>query len=369
MLSTLSIHLPRIKNKKQRHCMFYLLTVKEIRRETPESVSVFLEVPSVSKAFFDFKPGQYLTFRHMLNGQELRRSYSLSSMPGESLLRVGIREVANGAFSVWANRMLKKGDVLETMVPQGNFTTDFDAARSRTLVFAAAGSGITPILSLIKSVRRHEPNTRILLLYGNRTPDTAMYGAEIAALVAEADDKMVVKYFYSRHAGGDFPQQRLSGTSCGAVAAKISDFYRADAYFICGPEAMIFSVRDHLLAQGVDGGKIKYELFTTPLANAKNPTDNDINAEVTVVLDDEEFHFPLNGNGDSILDAAIAAGADAPFSCKGAVCCTCKAKVVEGSVAMDMNYALDDREVEEGYILTCQSHPTSARVVIDYDVI
>jgi ring-1,2-phenylacetyl-CoA epoxidase subunit PaaE len=347
--------------------MFYNLIVKEIRRETPDSVSLYLEVPAAAQSLFSFKAGQYITFRTTLHGQELRRSYSLSSAPGDPYLRVGVKEVPNGAFSVWANRQLKVGDTLEAMPPQGNFTFPFEAGRARTLVFMAAGSGITPVMSLIKTARRTEPDTRLILLYGNKTPHDAMYLTEIEDNAAAAGGKFVWEALYSRIPGG----RKLTPDTVEVFEGQFRDLLLADAFFICGPESMIFSLRDYLTSKGISSDKIKYELFTTPVSNAPKtaaPLEN-VTSEVTVIMDDTPYNFVLSGNGDSILDAAIAAGVDAPFSCKGAVCCTCKAKVKEGTVRMAMNYALDDSEVEAGYVLTCQSHPTSARVVIDYDVI
>lgn len=347
--------------------MFYNLTVKEIRRETPDSISVYLDIPPSTKHLFSFKAGQYLTFRASVNGQELRRSYSLSSAPDDSHLRVGIREVANGAFSAWANRYLKVGDTLESMAPQGSFTFPFEPGRARTLVFIAAGSGITPVLSLIKSARRIEPDTRVILLYGNRSPQDAMYLTEIENLALASGGKFVWEPLYSRIPGG----RRLNTENFDILLGKYRDLLLADAYFICGPEAMIFGLRDYLTNHGVSTEKLKFELFTTPIAQPLKTEQSDlvIQSEVTVIMDDEEYHFKLASKGDSILDAAIAAGIDAPFSCKGAVCCTCKAKVKEGTVHMDMNYAIDDSEVADGFVLTCQSHPTSLRVVIDYDVV
>lgn len=353
--------------------MFYNLTVKAVKRETPEAVSVSFEVPENLKEIFDYTQGQYLTFKKTFDGEEIRRSYSLSSSPAvDQELRVAIKKIEGGKFSTWANEDLKPGDVLESMAPMGNFFTELQKFQKKNYVFFAAGSGITPILSIIKTTLAKEEYSTCTLIYGNKNAETTIYKSELDQLQAEHVERLIVHYVTSREQQADpMHNGRISPEKCDELLTLSSGLYSASEYFLCGPEAMIKDVSAHLENKGVDKDKIHFELFTTPVSDGKKSEDNsaEITSQVTVIMDDEEFDFELSSKGDTILDASVDAGVDAPFSCKGAVCCTCKAKVVEGSARMEMNYALSDSEVDEGYILTCQAHPTSEKCVVDYDVV
>ena len=350
---------------------FYPLKIAKVNRETADTVSVELEIPAELKSSFTYKQGQYLTFKSVMNGQEVRRSYSICSSPynGEAL-KVAVKEVPNGLFSSFANRQLKPGDVLETMPPAGNFYTELNAANNKFYVLFAAGSGITPILSIIKAVLKVEPASRVHLVYGNKDAESAIFKNELDALTG-TNTKFKITYVYSRDTSAE-TQGRINKAKCNEIVTKF-ELGHADEYFICGPEEMIIAVSEYLGEKGIAKNKIHFELFTTPV-NLKSepvavtPGNFEGNANVTVIMDGSETNFNLSTKGQSVLDAAIGAGVDAPFSCKGAVCCTCKAKVVEGKAIMDMNYALSEEEVESGYILTCQSHPASAKLVVDFDV-
>ena len=352
--------------------MFYNLTVNNVIRETPDAVSVSFDIPNNLKEIFEYTQGQYLTFKKEINGEEVRRSYSLSSSPvTENNLTVAIKQIEGGKFSTFANQDLKVGDVLETMAPMGGFFTQLHINQTKHYVFFAAGSGITPIISIIKSILATEENSTCTLFYGNKSAESTIYKAQLDNLASENSNRFSLNYLMSRENGAsEALTGKISATKCDALKSIDSNLYAANEYFLCGPESMIFDVSDHLKAKGVDKDKIHFELFTAPVkkGNKPAPLDN-VTAQVKVIMDDEEFEFELSSKGNFILDAAMDAGADVPFSCKGAVCCTCKAKVIEGSASMDMNYALSDEEVEEGYILSCQARPTSEVLVVDYDVV
>lgn len=351
---------------------FHALKVKKIVRQTADAVCIELEVPQDKASVFSYKQGQYLTFKIVEKGQEIRRSYSICSSPynGEGL-KVAVKEVPNGAFSAFANKSLKEGDVLETMTPTGNFFTELKAGNSKKYVGFAAGSGITPILSILKSVLQVEPNSSFHLIYGNKDENSVIFKSEIEELKNKYS-KLTVTYVYSRQDSGDkLFSGRIDSAKCKELDAKFN-LSSNDEFFICGPEEMIMAVSETLKANKVDKAKIHFELFTTPVKlkqEAKDVADFNGMSKVTTIINGDEVTFDLSGKGMSILDAAIKAGGDAPFSCKGAVCCTCRAKIVEGKAKMDMNYALSDEEVNDGFILTCQSHPLTERLIVDFDVL
>ncbi len=353
--------------------MFYNIKVQEINKETSDTVSVTLDVPENLKEHFSYKHGQYLTFKQTIKSEELRRSYSLCSSPKtDSALQVAIKEVEGGKFSTWANNELKVGDVLEVMTPAGNFYTDVEAGQKKKYVLYAAGSGITPILSIIKTILSVEAESEVVLVYGNRSKSSIIFNDALNDLVATSSGRFKRIDVLSRENTSDpIFSGRIGKEKCIELDLKQSKLLDADEFFLCGPESMIMDIKGWLESNNIAKENIHFELFTTPVAAAEKTVDPnaEVNSHVTVIMDDEEFEFDLSSKGDSILDASVDAGIDAPYSCKGAVCCTCKAKVVEGSARMEMNYALDDKEVEDGYILTCQAHPTSVKCVVDYDVI
>lgn len=353
--------------------MFYNLQVKEIVRETPEAVSVIFDIPENLKDIFRYTQGQYLTFRKVISGEDIRRSYSLSSSPAtDKFLRVAIKQIDGGKFSTYANQELKAGDTLETMAPMGGFFTEIIPTQRKHYVFFAAGSGITPVLSIIKTALEVEDNSTATLVYGNKNSETTIYRDELNQLADANGDRFDLHYVLSRENTADPMQNgRISSSKCDELASISSKLYQGSEYFLCGPKAMIDDISAHLEAKGVEKKRIHFELFSAPVSAPTTSVDGseEFTSHVTVIMDDEQFEFDLSSKGESILDASVDAGIDAPFSCKGAVCCTCKAKVIEGSARMAMNYALDDGEVEEGYILTCQAHPTSEKLVVDYDVI
>lgn len=349
---------------------FHALRVKDVRRETADTVSVSIDVPDHLAKLFAYKQGQYLTFRKRIFGEEIRRSYSLSSSPvTDNEWRIAIKKVEKGKFSSFANDSLKTGDALEVMIPQGKFYTEVAEGQKKNYMAFAAGSGITPMISILKTVLAVEKESTFTLYYGNRDLNSVIFKKELEELKSANSGRFNLFYVLSRQENpGDF-HGRISAGSCEEFSKQNENFYKADEYFLCGPEEMIFGIKGMLTQKGIDVGKIHFELFSTPVHvnESKKDVIQNIDSDVTVIIDGETFNFTLNTSGNSILDEAMNQGADVPFSCKGAVCCTCRAKVMEGSVHMEMNYALTDGEVDDGYVLTCQSHPTSAKVVIDYD--
>ncbi len=355
---------------------FYPLVVKDIRPETADCVSVSLAVPPELSAAFRFVPGQYLTFRKFLEGTEVRRSYSICASPGEGDLRVAIKKVDAGKFSTFAAEQLKAGDVLETMPPMGNFTPKSKADGPKNYLAFAAGSGITPIMSIMKTVLEQEPGSTFTLVYGNRSRNTIIFREAIEALKNKYMLRLRLYHVLSREYM-DIPlfSGRLSAAKCVEFCEKLVDVTNIDEAFICGPEEMILSVRQQLLDLGMPTARVHIELFTSPDQPKKSHEkwvsshkgDEGPKSRVSITLDGATFEMEVGYNEESILDAALKNGADLPYACKGGVCCTCRAMVTEGEVEMEVNYALEHDEIEKGYVLTCQAHPRTERVVIDFD--
>ncbi len=348
------------KKDKKQHRGFHGLQVKSIDRLNKNSVKIVFDVPAALAQNFAFSPGQYITLLIDINGKEERRSYSLCNGPSEDLA-VAVKEVKNGTISVFLNRDLKQGDELQVSEPAGNFTLQ---ATEKNVVAIAAGSGITPIMSIAKQIQSTGGNMQ--LFYGNRTEEDILFKAELDGLQA-----IKSHYALSGETKDGFLSGRIDKAQITAVIKQDLDMLKADAFFICGPEQMIMEAKETLEFFGVNASKIRFELFTTPVLMAQESVqvqaDFSGDSKVKVILDGEVVHFTLNTKGKSLLESIENAGMDAPYSCKGGVCCSCKAKVVKGSAKMDLNYALTDQEVAKGYILTCQSHPTSEELTISFD--
>jgi len=346
--------------------MFKKLKIKEVKKETNDAVSVSFDISTDLSKEFSYCSGQYITIKKEINGEEIRRSYSLSSCPTENDFRIGVKKIEGGKMSSFLNDSAKAGDEVEVMLPTGNFL--LTNALDHSIGFAA-GSGITPIISMIKTVLK--TGGSYTLFYVNKTSKDIIFKSELDSLKINFPDRFNIQYIYSREdTGNPLFKGRIDKEKCNNLMRSNLNLLKADGFYMCGPEEMIKDVSDTLEELGVAKTKIHFELFTTPVQEKIETTISDFlgDSQVKVIMDGEEFDFKLNGEGKTVLDAAIEHGIDAPFSCKGAVCCTCKAKVLEGKVIMEMNYSLSDEEVEEGYVLTCQSHPASKKVVIDYDV-
>jgi len=351
---------------------FHKLIVKDIRKETNDCVSISFDIPAELKNDFVFKQGQNITIKSIINGEEIRRSYSICSSPLQSELRIAVKKADDGAFSSFANQQLKQGDMLDVLPPTGTFFTEVNVTHKKNYVFFAAGSGITPVISLIKTILLTEPESNVTLVYGNKNVSSIIFKEELEALKDKHLQCFRIYYVLTRErTEAEINYGRIDAEKCSQFS-RLIDFKFIDEFFICGPEGMIFTVKEFLENKGVESNKIHFELFTTPTRkNIKAYSDvkekKDEGSEITVKSDGRSFNFNLDYNSNNILDAALAQGADLPFACKGGVCTTCKAKLIEGKVEMEVNYGLEPDEVKAGFILTCQSHPRSEKVVVDFD--
>ncbi|MCB9184883.1 MAG: phenylacetate-CoA oxygenase/reductase subunit PaaK [Flavobacteriales bacterium] len=355
---------------------FHTLKVADVNQETPECIVVGFEVPEGLRKEFAFQHGQYVTLKLTVDGEDLRRSYSICSSPLDAeRFCIAVKKVPHGRASTQLVDKLKAGMSIEVMSPMGNFTTALDASRERQFVAFAAGSGITPILSILKTVLRTEPKSRFTLFYGNTDVDRIIFRQRLEELKAQHAGRLDVHHILSKGADEDqLFNGRITTDKAVALVQRFVSDRNDNEYFICGPEQMMVNVSEALERLGADKKRIHIELFGTPVSTeakkeATHATSTVFSgvADVKVILDGREHELKIKANGDTVLDAALDAGLDVPYACKGAVCCTCKARVVEGQVEMEMNYALTDDEVADGYVLTCQTHPRSQRVVIDYD--
>ncbi len=344
---------------------FHSLTISAIKKETPNSVSIEFEIPSALQSEYRFLPGQYITIKHQLNGSEVRRAYSIYTKPNGSHFAVGIKKVKDGSFSVFANESLSVGESLEIATPEGNFYHDpIQSAQNDYMAFAA-GSGITPVLSIIHSILESEPNSRLVLLYGNQSLEETMFHNNLSELLAEYPDRFKVEYIFSRRKEDNAFQGRIDRPVVNYLLKnKLAD-YDFSKFFLCGPEAMIEIVTETLVERGISKDHILFELFTTSDEGVLTEA-HDGNTKITVIVDEETESFVME-QSNSVLQASLDAGLDVPYSCQGGICSSCIARVTEGKVEMRKNQILTDDEVEEGLVLTCQSHPTTPTLVVDYD--
>ena len=354
---------------------FHPLTVKEIIKETTDCVSVSFEIPGDLKEVFQYTQGQSLTMRTTINGEEVRRTYSLCSSPSENKWKVAIKKVDGGVFSIFANEKLKTGDVLEVMEPVGKFNTQLHPANKKNYLAFAAGSGITPVLSIITTTLATEPQSSFTLVYGNRSRSSIIFFEELEGLKNKFLDRFIFINILSRERTDAAINYGRINTEKLTELGKLIAYTSMDETFICGPEEMIFCVKNFLQQKGISDKNIHFELFTSSLPqkskiqNLKSEIEAGAHSLITVKVDGRSFDFNLSLNSDTtILDAALKQGADLPFACKGGMCCTCKAKLLEGEVEMDVHWGLEHEEIEKGFILTCQSHPKTEKVVVDFDI-
>lgn len=355
---------------------FHSLNVKEVKPETADCVSIVFDIPDDLKTEFLFEHGQNITIRKTIGGEELRRSYSICSAPFENELRVAVKKVEGGKFSTYAASALQAGDKLDVLPPTGRFNTKLDPANKKEYLAFAAGSGITPVISIIKTTLHTEPKSSFTLVFGNRGRHSIIFFEELEGLKNKFLNRFNFINILSREKTDAPVNSGRINTGKLQELKKLIDYNKTDEFFICGPEEMIFSVKEFLEQERIDKKKIHFELFTTPgqkqsavvSRESSGKTKGDAKSKITVKLDGRSFDFNLGFDGENILDAALKQGADLPFACKGGVCCTCKAKLLEGEVAMDVNWGLEQEEVDQGYILTCQSHPKTEKVVVDFDI-
>jgi ring-1,2-phenylacetyl-CoA epoxidase subunit PaaE len=355
---------------KRRRAIFHPLRVSAIEPLTDDSVAITFEVPPALADEYTFTAGQHLNVRRP--GEDVRRSYSICSPAGSGVLRIAVKRIPGGEFSSYAAEGLAIGDEMEVMTPLGHFNTPLDPAHEKHYAFVAAGSGITPVLSLIATTLAVEPRSRVTLLFGNRTTSSVMFADELADLKDRYAERFHLVHVLSREStevelfSGRIDAERLARMLDTILPAKT-----VDEWFLCGPYAMVVGAQQLLLDQGVPREHVHAELFhigdEVPVARAEETVVDEDAAEVTVILDGRRSTFPLAEHGKPVLDGALAVRNDAPFACKGGVCGTCRARVVEGSVRMDTNWALEPDEIRAGYVLTCQSHPITPKVTLDYD--
>lgn len=341
---------------------FRALIISEVKKETPNSVSISFTIPEDLRDIFSFKAGQYITIKHLNGDKEIRRAYSICSSPKSGQLRVGVKKVDKGAFSEYANTTLKVGDTLQVMPPTGKFVLE---PNLKNYAAFAAGSGITPVLSLIKSALEEMPQSSFLLVYGNRTVEETMFYNDILELKKEFPNRFNVEFVFSR--------KEEDNAKFGKIDRSIVNFFLKnkyantsyESYYLCGPEEMIDEVAATLKHNGINSKQIHHELFSTA-EKGLLVEKHDGNTSITVILDDEEEVFVMPQT-KSILEATLDEGMDPPYSCQGGICSTCIARLKEGKAEMRKNQILTEAEIADGLILTCQAHPTTAKVVVDYD--
>jgi ring-1,2-phenylacetyl-CoA epoxidase subunit PaaE len=354
---------------------FHNIKVADIYKETKDAVVISFDVPELLNEKFKFKQVQNLTIRKEIEGQDVRRNYSLCTTPFENEWKVAVKTIREGLFSNYAFNKLKKGDELLIMPPHGEFYVESDPKVSKNYIAFAAGSGITPIISIIKTHLQNEPKSTFKLFYLNRTVKSIIFKEEIEQLKSQYFHRFQVFYFLTKEQrdipflNGRFDKEKLA-----VLTKTFIDIEDTAHAFICGPQDMIFLIRDELKAAGLPKETIHYELFFTGSSEEENKHIAEVleqraeGTQVTIIDAGKEFHFVMDDDFDTILDGALAAGADLPFACKGGVCSTCKCKLIEGSVKMKVNYALEDKELASNFILSCQAVPTSDKVVVDFDV-
>ena len=354
---------------------FHSIKVQDIYKETKDCSVVTFEIPHDLKQDFKYNQGQYLTLKTIIDKQDVRRSYSLCSSPTDNTWQVAIKKINGGLFSTFVNDNLKTGDLIDVMPPNGKFFTAINPSKPKNYIVFAAGSGITPILSIIKTHLASEPNATFKLFYLNRTVKSIIFKEEIELLKNKYFGRFEIFHFLTKEFRNiDLLNGRFTSDKLKVLTKSIIDIENTDECFICGPEEMIFLIKDELVLAGLDKYKIHFELFSS--GNTKEDKDRIKNiiehkiqgTEVTIIDGGKEFHFTMDDEFDNILDGALAAGADLPFACKGGVCCTCRCKLISGTAEMKVNYALDENEVAKGLILSCQAVPTSKNVVVEFGV-
>ncbi len=346
---------------------FYKLHIKEVKRETPNAISITFTIPSELKSVYEFIAGQYVNLKLTLDGQEIRRAYSICSSPNSGELRISIKSVKNGLFSKFANDNLRVGDILEVSQPEGRFTFEPSFSNQKNYAGFAAGSGITPVMSILKSVLESEPKSTFILVYGNKNPEETIFHNELHDLQLKYVGRFFVHYVFS--------QARVEQEHFGRIDKSIVNFVlnnkhkekEFDKFYLCGPEEMINLVSTVLKEHNIADKNIKFELFSTSTANENNAAESHSgHTKITILVDDEETTFEMSQK-QTVLEAALKQGIDAPYSCQGGICSSCLARVTNGTAEMKKNSILTDGEIAEGLILTCQAHPTSTEIYVDYD--
>lgn len=354
--------------------LFHKLRVKDIYKETSDCSVITFEVPEHLQADFEYTSGQHLTLKALIHDEDVRRSYSLCSSPIDKEWQVAVKQIPGGVFSTYVNEHLQQGTVLEVMAPSGKFGVGIDTTPKNYLFFAA-GSGITPVLSMIKTHLAAEPEASCKLFYANKTAKSIIFKEGLEQLRNQYFGRLEIFYFLTKEKRDiELFNGRFDDEKMGILTSMFIDIPDTNEVFLCGPEEMVHYVSDYLVKKGLPKELVHYELFVTGLsaedkARAARLSQQKVEGvEVVIVDGGKEFHFTMTDEYDNILDAALGAGADLPFACKGGVCSTCKCKVEGGQVEMKVNYALEDKEVAQNLVLSCQAVPTSERVKVNFDV-
>jgi ring-1,2-phenylacetyl-CoA epoxidase subunit PaaE len=352
---------------------FHPLTVATVARETRDAIALTFDIPPALRDAFRFVQGQHLTLRADIDGEDVRRSYSICSAVQDDVLRIAVKRAPGGTFSSWANEQLAPGQTIEVMPPMGHFNVPLNAGNHKRYVAFAAGSGITPLLSIIKTTLLTEPHSEFTLFYGNRSSSAVMFKEELADLKDRFLERLNLVYIMSREPQDiDILNGRIDRNKADALVEHWIDAGAIDTAFVCGPDGMMQAVAESLQAHGVPKSKIKIELFAASIPKIEHkvqtvPEVGHTKCEVTVIIDGATRQFTLEKTKENIIDAGLKQGIELPYSCKGGVCSTCRAKLIEGEVDMDAHFALEDYEIERGFILCCQSYPVTDKVTVDYD--
>ncbi|PWH83864.1 flavodoxin reductase [Algibacter marinivivus] len=346
---------------------FHKLSVKNIKRETEKAISIAFNLPENLKDIFAFQAGQYITLKTEINGNEIRRDYSLCVSPKSGEVKVAVKEVKDGTFSAYANNTLKAGDTIEVAPPKGRFTFEPNDSKTKNIALFAAGSGITPVLSIIKCALEEEVHSKVILVYGNKTTKDTMFLNELLELQHAYKDRFSIQFVFSQQDEDDSIFGRIEKSTVNYVMKNKHKHIEVDAFYLCGPEAMIHTVKDVLTEHDINENRIHFELFKAAKpSEVKEEVVASGNTKISVTVDDETTTFDMSQK-QTILEAALDEDLDAPYSCQGGICSSCLAKVTEGSATMRQNNILTESEVAEGLILTCQAHPTSPTIAIDFD--
>lgn len=345
---------------------FKKLTIKEVKRETAAAVSLLFNVPEEFQSHYAFIAGQYVNLRLTLDGQEIRRAYSICSSPESGELRIAVKAVKNGLFSQFANSKLKAGDLLEVGKPEGKFTLEPESHHQKNYAAFVAGSGITPAISILKSVLKSEPQSSFVLVYGNKSPEETIFHQELHDLQLKYTGRLFAHYVYS--------QAKAEGALFGRIDKSVVNFVlnnkhkelEFDKFYLCGPEEMINTVSKVLKEHNIKDSAIKFELFSSSAVENVAASSHEGHSKITITVDDEETTFEMSQK-QTILEAALKQGIDAPYSCQGGICSSCLCRVTQGTAEMKKNSILSEKEIAEGLILSCQAHPTSAEIVVDFD--
>ncbi len=344
---------------------FHALKITAVDSLTPNAVTLTFDIPEHLKNTFAYTAGQYITIKHTVNGEELRRAYSISSAPSSGKTTVGIKKVPNGTFSVYANESIKTGDVLEVMPPEGRFVFESTSEAKNVAAFAA-GSGITPIMSIAQTVLESHSENTFVLVFGNQSPEETMYLKAMQELQDEYTNRFFIQHLFSRTQEENALFGRIETSTVNFVIKNKFKETTFDAFYLCGPEEMINTVSDTLKNNGISEAKILFELFTSSDAEDTLAEELEGKTKLEVLVDDETFSITMDKK-ELVLDAVLKEDINAPYSCQGGVCSSCIARITEGKAEMVKNQILTDGEVAEGLILTCQAHPLTPTLKVDYD--